>query len=285
MIQFREKGLRGDSGENVKKAYEKFSSIKPGVPTNLMIVVEAYKLGDKRNHDELFQLADQFTQYIIGIYRDTARVNNTIANSIPRSLIYNYPDTNNSIIYSKLESWFDTADFYYNSLWESDENIKWHNSLRLLQSFDEFLNVLLGYFIICWKCTLGLPYNKKTFKTKYGMKYNDFEKLLGENKDNFYLIYLLGNYHLRNAIAHEEIWKDDKANLIRYKDNDKDFTMPINMYWGKVGIISYLPPSFLVAIATIDVFRHGTMDDVKQLPIHLINLFIDKKPIIKPPTG
>jgi hypothetical protein len=130
-----------------------------------------------------------------------------------------------------------------------------------------------------------MNFDTSFFDLSYGNTLSEFEKLLNTDNDKFSLIFDLCDNHLRNAITHSEIWNDTEKNIVNYKDKKKYFSISSDIFFTRATIISYLPLFFLTAVSTLDVLQHGTEEDIQGLPPHLVKLYKDDKPIIKPSSG
>lgn len=274
MKQMSRMASDGILGDDAKKAHKEYSKIPEGYFTFIKVISDFYSKKIKEDDKELFQLADLFCQLIIVLYRESKKNDIDVANSIVSSIISDFPGVNDSCLYPSWESLVKAA-VAFKSCSKTNPLLIWQQATKLVQSYNEFLNGLLGYFIIGWRCALGKSYSSNIFNNAYGAKLNEFKELTNGEDGPFYIFFRLGNPQLRNAIAHETIWYDEDLQLVKYKDIKKDETHELGIidFIGLAAASSHLPESFLVAIASIVVLEHGNAITKNFIPKHICNVF------------
>lgn len=195
-------------------------------------------------------------------------------------MIKDFPDTKKTTLFSKLESLMEASRAFNFCAKSDDFSLIVSQSKKMMRSLNEFINGLLGYFIIGWKCIHGKKYNPNILTSKYGVKLNEFKRLTNGEDGLYYLFFRLGNYHLRNAIAHDDIYFDPENEIVKYTDNEKSFEMNTSTFMAILFSGSYLPHAYLASICTILIMIHGSENDKKIIPRQIIDLLYKE-----PPTG
>lgn len=137
------------------------------------------------------------------------------------------------------------------------------------------MNQLIGIILINLRYLIQNKYKLNTLNNSYGSKLKELKEL--KPKEDFYDTFLeLLNPDIRNAIAHQTIWFNEKNNQVIYK-TDKGFEKNISI---KDFILmnskaSYLAEAYLVALSTIGVYYFGTMMDRVEFPKELFLMIMD----------
>lgn len=268
-------GIFGEKVQENSLHYENLSL--EGHNVFLQVVNDFYLVDHKTEEDKLiFGMADMFCQIIIVLYRDCKTRDEQIALSFLNGFIEDFQSVPGTCVYPQWEALAKASYALKNSNTFHNPLLSWQQSLKLIQAYNEFLNILLGYFLVAKRCALGKSHSLNVFNKTYGSKLNEFSQLTNGNDGAFYLIFRLAQPDLRNAIAHEDIWLDENTHTVKYsagKPQKIDYEIGLvefSMY-GMVG--SHLGQAYLVAIATILLIESRSLEHISQLPSHLIKLF------------
>lgn len=276
LIQIDRMSVDGKLGEDIQKSAHEYQQIPSGTPVFLRIIRDFYQLKEIDGDKQIQQIADLFLQLIIVIYRDCKQKDASIARSIVNSFVKDFPGIEGTCLFSKWDSLGKAALAYKAALATNHIILVWQQAKDVVLAYNEFLDGLLGFLIIGWRCALGKCYSTNIFKNAYGAKLNVFSQLTGGEDGPFYLICRLGKPHLRNAIAHGSIWLDADENKVRFKDGREtktNYEMDLVEFVSLATIGSHLPQAYLVAIASIMVLEVGSTAETAHVPVHLRNMF------------
>ena len=263
-------------GRAVQAAASEYKSLQDkGMQVFLKLVKDFYGIPRKTEEDQMIaNLSDLFCQLIIIVYREAKKQDKQIALAFANSFIKDFPNVQGSCLYPQWEA-LAKASFAFKSS-APNSLMVWQQSLKLVQAYNEFLNALLGYFLIAWRCALGKSYSTNVLNNTFGSKLNEFSQLTGGDDSAFYLIFRLANPNLRNAIAHENIWLDSETDIVKYsagKGPKVTHEMSLIDFMGLATVGSHLGQAYIVAIAAIIILEDGSRLDIMQLPKHLIKVF------------
>ena len=220
------------------------------------------------------QIVSIFWQMLLVVYRDSKKNDPNVSLAYLNSFVKDYPGTSQTAMTYRLNS-LTHAIFAFNSVADSKEMLlMWQQSAKLFLEYSEFLNGLLGYLIIAWKCAQNKPINLNVFKSTYAQKAHQFEQLTNGDDGAFYLFHRIIIPSLRNAIAHGQYWLDYEERRVRYVDGkDKmEKELPLDEFIVTCMIGSKLPKSYIAALSTIIIWEFGTEVQKMSLPQNLIKL-------------
>jgi len=265
--------IEGKLGEDIQTLSQEYNKIPSGIPIFLKIIEDFYK--KDRGSQELSTLLDLFSQLFILVYRESKKQDPEVSNSILYSFINDFSGTDGSCIYPQWETMIN-ASLAFKRVVHSNYILVWEQAKNLVQAYNEFLNGLLGFFIVGWRCAKCKNYNINVFNNNYGSKLNEFSQLTGGEDGAFYLIFRIAKPKLRNAIAHGSIWLDADSSKVKFTDNtNSSDTHELNLeeFISFAGIGSHLGHAYLAAIASIVVIEEGTDSDISRVPTHIVRLF------------
>jgi hypothetical protein len=242
----------------------------------LDVVRDFYSNEARLSQQQLAELTDLFCQLFIVVYREAKRADPAVADALLHAFLKDYPGAPDTCIYPQWDALLQACHGFKASLTTSNRLLLWQHSLRLTQAYNEFLNVLLGYYLVAWRTALGKTVSTNVLYNSYGAKVNEFSSLTNGSDGPFYLLFRIAKPHLRNAIAHEQIWLDSESNTIRYADGKDALTqyeMPLTEFVVLNGVGSNLALAYIAAVAAVAVLEVGSASDVAQLPAHLVKLF------------
>lgn len=270
-----EKGIFGLEAQ--ANSLEYLSLGQQNMDVFLKLINDFYNTPHKTEEDRgMAHIADMFCQLVIVVYREAKKQDEKVAMSFANAFIEDFPNAEGSCLYPQWEG-LAKASFAFKSTPKTNNPLLvWQQSLKLVQAYNEFLNALLGYFLVGWRCALGKKYSEKTFSNAYGAKLNEFNQLTDGTDGAFALIFNIANYPLRNAIAHEDIWFDSESNVVRYsagKNPKKEYQISLVDLLGYGAVGSHLGKAYIAAIATIIVLEDGLVKDKVQIPSHLMGVF------------
>lgn len=269
----------GIFGEVVKEATSEYEELSiSGIDIFLKVVADFYKPTKTEEDRMMFKMADLFCQLIIVVYREAKKQDVIVAKAFLNSFIKDFPGAQGSCVYPQWES-LARASYAFKAA-KNDQLLAWQQALKLVQANNEFLNVLLGYLIVVWRCASGKKFSPNVFNNPYGSKLNDFSQLTNGDNGIFYLIFRLAKPNLRNAIAHEDIWLDYNSNKVRFTDGKEQkisYEMDLIEFLSLAAVGSHLGQAYIAAISAILVLEEGSPAHLIQLPIHLVGVFFYQK--------
>jgi hypothetical protein len=272
MIDIAKDGNLGIEIEKTQKEYEK-------IDDNIACIIKYIYdvLTPKSENDlEITKSKAIFAQYIIVAYRESKKNDSEIAEALLYSFIEDFPSISNSCL---LEKWrtFAESILSVKEIYGSKKRLElWQNYSRLFQAYNEFLNGLLSYLILCWKCHLGEAADLSIFGFSYGDKIKEFEKITNGENGLFYLIFRVAKNQIRNAIAHGDIRFDSDAGIIYYlvgKKEKKEKQVDLDEFMATTLLGSTIAQAYLAGIGTIVVMEHGTEKAKVLLPDFLKKAF------------
>ena len=276
MQQLRQLAQAGAFGEQARvdtAAYDRAGAAPMGV--FLVLVHDFYGDEARRSAPVIEEFTDLFWLQFILVYRAAKRAAPAVADGLIHAIVRDYPGAPDTCIYPQLEALVTAAHAFKAALATSNRVLVWEQTLRLAEAYNEFLNVLLGYYLIAWRTGLGKRASVKTLYNRYAMKVNEFRDLTSGPGVSFSGLLRLAQPQLRNAIAHGNVWLDSATDTIRYTDG-KDQRVPYQMPLGELMLLntvaSHLPMTYLASVGAIVVSEAGTVRDVEQLPRQLVDL-------------
>lgn len=268
------KGIFGEEAKQLAIEYAELS----GMEVFIKVVSDFYQPRKTEEDGMMFTIAELFCRLIIVIYREAKQQDSIVAEAFLNSFLKDFPNSQGSCVYPQWESLARAA--YAFKVVKSHELLAWQQSIKLVQAYNEFLNVLLGYFIVAWRCALGKKYSTHIFDSPYGLKLNEFSQLTGGENGAFYLLFRLAKPNLRNAIAHEEIWVDKDANKVKFSDGKGTHTtyeIDLAEFLGFAAVGSHLGQAYIAAIAAILILETGNIHELEVLPTSLVSVFRHRK--------
>ncbi len=264
----------GRFGESVIKATKEYNALPLGIATTIKCVVDFHSHNSEID-DEISQIRSLFFQLIVVAYRECKKVNEEIASIFLNSFIVDHPEAPESALVTKWCSLAQASLAFREVAQTENRLLIWQQSTKIFQAYNEFLNGLLGFLIIAWRCAQKKKINPNVFSLAYGAKINQFEQITGGENGVFYMICRLAQPKIRNAIAHETIWLDSEVDKVRYIDGNKDkkeFELDLIEYMAFAGIGSHLCEPYLASIAAIIIWEEGSEVIKSCLPEYLIKV-------------
>lgn len=275
LAQLAQRSRDGIFGENVQKAQNEWDILSPQGINVFHRAVEDFYFKERNEGDNLiYQPANIFCQLLIVVYRDAKKHDEFVANEYLHAFIRDFDSVEGSCLYPQWEGLVKSAFSFKQSV--NNPLLVEQSTFELFRAYNEFLNALLPYLIIGWRTALGKPYNTTIFKQPYGVKLNEFKQLANGDEGIFYIIFRIANHHLRNAIAHSNVWFDKSDNKVKYTDGKDTKTIYENdllEVMAHLAIGSYLAQSYIAAMSAIAILESGSASDISKLPLNLVRLF------------
>jgi hypothetical protein len=275
--QLHQMAKDGDFGEAVRRETDAVDQANHAPMAVLLSVVSDFYSHEARRSDEdIARLTDLFCQLFMVVYREAKRRDPMVANGLLHAFLRDYPGAPGTCIYPQWETLLQAAHGFRAAQTASNRVLMIEQTFRLAQAYNEFLNVLLGYYLIAWRTGLGKSVSLKALHNPYGAKVKEFSDLTGGDDGPFYLLFRLAKPQLRNAIAHGTIWLDSETDTVRYVDGKDQLTpyeLPLVEVVALTGVASHLPMAYLAAVAAVAVNETGIIGDIAKLPPHLVSLF------------
>jgi hypothetical protein len=145
----------------------------------------------------------------------------------------------------------------------------WQQSIKLFQSYNEYINGLFGYLIILWRIYLNKTVNPNVLNTSYGNKVNQLSELTGGDDGPFYIYLRMAKPDIRNAIAHESIWLDSDNAIVHYthgNQNRVESQIDLVEFMGLATFGSHIAQPYLAAISVIIIMEYGSALAKSLLP-------------------
>lgn len=272
LFQMSKDGLFGDAARQNAEAFEQTRG------TNMDVLVTIANDFDndrsRKSAEELANLTDLFCQLFIIVYREVKKADQAVADGFLNAFHRDYPGTTGTAVYPQCEALLQAA--FGLKMSARDPLQLWQHSLRVFETYNEFINALLGFYIVAWRTVLGKRINVNVFHNTYGSKLHEFSELTNGNDGIFYLFFRLAHVPIRNAIAHGNIWLDRDTNKVRYAEakgapTTEEMDCAEFMLRGTIG--SHLPLAYMAAAAVVGVMEAGTVKDIAKLPPRLVTAY------------
>jgi hypothetical protein len=263
-------GIFGDAALSSSKEYE-------GMPldtSRLSKFIKDLSTEISSGNEEEVQPIYVFWQILVVVYRDSKKVDAEVAKAFLHSFIEDYPDMPNTALSLRWNS-LAQAIFAFKSVAHSnDPLLVWQQASRLFLDYSEFLNGLLGYLTIAWKCALKKNFKPNVFNAFYAVKAKQFEELTNGDNGVFDLFNRMIKPKLRNGIAHGNSWPDWESNKVRYTDGktEDEYDIDFSEFLALCMLGSHLAKSYIAAMATIVIWEEGTEVQKLSLPQQFIKL-------------
>lgn len=265
--QFLEIAKGGKFGEKIKEKSEKIEKIGSGIELLLWNVANFYKEMDKTDDENIKRAQSIIYQTIIVAYREANRNNPEVATALVNSFTSDYPNIPNTCLLPKWHS-LASASLSFKEVHDLNPLVSWEASKQLFQAYNEFLNGLLGYLLLCWRARQGRDINTDVLTQNYAQKLTQFKDVSDGEDGIFYLIFRIAKPRIRNACAHGEIWLDSNKGVVRYNDHveeeEKDVPIEDFLIWNSMG--SIISNSYLSALATIAILEEGSEEQKELIP-------------------
>jgi len=272
--QIAQLASEGKFGEAAHSASQEYSKIPIGIPTMLKYICDFYENNNSTNQ-EIAKAKDYFCQMLIMLYRETKKLNPSLSTAFISSFIEDFPNVNGSLLLPRWNSLAQASLAFKKVATSEDSLLIWQQASRLFQAYNEFLNGLLGFLIVAWRCVKDKEINLNVFNSSYAVKARQFSDLTDGENGVFYLFHRIIKPKMRNAIAHETAWLDAEAGIVRYSDGypKKDYEMDFIEFLSLTTLGSHVGSAYIAAIAAVIVLEEGNEKEKSFLPAHIIKLF------------
>lgn len=270
----RIEGLSSDGhlGSEVQKTWGEYSSLPNNAARSIAFVHDFFGA----DVDEELQMPRRlFCQLILVAYRDAKKRDAGLARDFAFAFIQDFPGAAGSALLPRWSSLAEASLAFQRVASSGDVVLLWQQSSRLVLAVNEFLDGLIGFLIVAWRCALGKTVNPNVLGNPYGSKINEFAQLTGGDDGAFYLLLRVADANLRNGLAHGSAWLDSAGSKVRYASGRQQKTereMDLVEFMTVAALGSHLGPAYVAALATISVFEDGPQAAEDLLPPPLVEL-------------
>lgn len=274
--QFSNMAAAGAFGDQIAESRSEYEQLPNGIPIMLKTVSD-FCAGLSSDSPELAQMRQLACKSLIVAYREANRKDPDIAAHFVNSFIRDYPGVAESCLLPRWTSLANACLAFRELAHSKNRLLIWQQSLKLFQAYNEYLDGLFGYLIILWRTHLGKPVNPNVLNTTYGNKINQLSELTGGEGGIFYFYLRLAQPDIRNAIAHESIWLDSDAAIVRYNHGNQ------NKIESQIGLVefmtyatsgSHIAQPYLAAISVIVIMEYGSELAKSLLPESYRKVFL-----------
>ncbi len=254
------------------KAFDRLRGTDMAVLT--AVVEDFYSSPARLSQEDVAYLTDLFCQLFVFLYQQAKRNDAAVADAFLHAFLWDYPGAAGSCVYPQWEALVQASHGFKSA--GTNRLLVWQQALRLVQAYNEFLNSVLGHYIVAWRCARGKALATDVFYKPYGLKLKEFSDLTDGGYGPFNLVLRIADPHLRNAIAHENVWLDSDSNAVRYTDGKgkhMHYEMNLMQFMCLAMIGSHLAMAYIAGAAAVAVLEVGGAADVAKLPKHLVKLF------------
>jgi hypothetical protein len=235
-------------------------------------------LGDFKSSEdteEIFQFKSILWQTFLYTFKETKKKNPSIADSFVLSLINDFPQYPNSNLLPRWESYIQ-ASIAFRQVAKSNNFLQiWNLGKSHFLLYNEFIDGLLGFLIICWQQIMSKQIKPGIFKANYGTKIDNFNQLTDGENEIFSVLTRISRPKIRNAIAHGKISIFREEGVIRYLEKNSSCEQKIDTseffllcYMG-----SHLGQSYVAFLLSVIVLESGIAKEIDKLPTQIIELF------------
>ncbi len=272
--QFLKMAKRGKFGNTIKEKSDEIQEIESGIELLLWNVAEYYKKLNETDDENVKQARSIIYQVIIVAYREANRNNDEVSTALVNSFISDYPNAENTCLCPKWHS-LASASLVFREVRDLNALVCWESSKQLFLAYNEFINGLLGFLLLCWRAGQGRELNTDVLTQNYAQKLTQFKDVSGGEDGIFYIIFRIANPRIRNACAHGDIWLDFDNGIVHYIDlvenQEKQIKIEEFLIWNFMG--SIIADSYLSALATIAILEEGTEKQKASIPKKTRDLF------------
>ena len=276
--QFNAMAEEGAFGEQITNSKLEYGKLPSGLPVMLKTVADFCESLPK-HEPEISKMSDLICQIHIAAYREASRKQPDISSHFVHSFIQDYPGVAESCLLPKWTSLAKSC-LALRELGKSQNKLLiWQQSLKLFQSYNEYLSGLFGYLIILWRIYLDKPVKPDVLNTSFGNKVNQLSELTGGDDGPFYLYLRIAKPDIRNAIAHETIWLDSDNAIVHYShgnQNKIESQIDFIEFMSLATFGSHIAQPYLVAIAVIVIMECGSGFAKSLLPESYRKVFLHK---------
>ena len=269
--QIRDQTSDGVFGKEAQNMLKDFQNIPQGDVTVFLKTITNFF---SKEINPLFRpYAIALIKIILSLFLKNNNSNPELSDYFTLTFTKDIENLPNSCIKDKYASMLEAGHAFKQSVY-SNKLVLWELTKNYFLSYNEFMNHLIGIILINLKYLIQNKYKINTLNNAYGSKLNELKAL--EPKEDYYntLIELL-NPEIRNAIAHQTIWFNEKDNQVIYKTKEKEKNISIEELMFMNAKASYLAEAYNVALSTIGVYYFGTMMDRVKFPKELFLIIMD----------
>jgi hypothetical protein len=262
----------GHLGPEVQADSEAYSSL-PSDVARCVASVDDFFTADV--DEALREPRSLLCQLILVAYRDAKKRDAKLARDFAYAFFQDFPGAAGSALLPRWSSLSDASFAFQKLATSADVVLVWQQSSRLVLAVNEFLDGLIGFLIVAWRCALGKSVNPNVLGNAYGSKIKEFAELTGGDDGAFYLFLRIADANLRNGLAHGSAWLDSKEGKVRYLTGQQQKTereMDLLQFMSCATLGSHLGSAYVAALATISVIEDGSQAAADLLPSPLVEL-------------
>lgn len=262
----------GHLGAEVQESWEQYSTLPGDMARSVAFVHDYFEMAIE---EELRVLRSLLCQLILVAYRDAKKRNAGVAEDFALAFIRDYPGSEGSALLPRWSSLTEASLAFKKVASSGDVPLLWQQSSRLVLAVNEFLDGLLGFLILAWRCALGKPANPNVLGNAYGSKIDEFARLTDGDDGVFRPFLRIANADLRNGLAHGSAWLDSDRSKVRYttgRQQKTEYEMDLVEFMLIATLGSHLGSAYIAALSTISVFESGMRGAADLLPSQLIEL-------------
>ncbi len=262
----------GHLGSKVQKTWGEYSSLPNDAARSVAFVDDFYGADVD---EELRAPRSLFCQLILVAYRDAKKRDPGVARDFALAFIQDFPGATGSALLPRWSSLAEASLAFQGVAVSGDVLILWQQSSWVVLAVNEFLDGLIGFLIVAWRCALGKTVNLNVLGNAYGSKIDEFARLTDGDDGAFYLLLRIANADLRNSLAHGSAWLDSAESKVRHivgRQQKTEYEMDLVEFMCVAMLGSHLGPAYVAALATISVFEDGPQAAADLLPSPLVEL-------------
>lgn len=236
------------------------------------------------NLDPAFQSGfDQIANMVITTYKCVNKVDARTATAFMNSINRDFPGTHDTALALNTNNLLRAAMAFKQSGHSGSVLTVQRASMDLFLEYNEFINKILGYLLICWRLHLGKSFNTDVFYEAFGHKLNQLELLHNTSNGPFTYLLQIAKKGPRNGVAHGRNWFDLPAQKVYFRTEQKqggkvsgvkteEMTMKDFIFLCAEG--AEMCRAYIVGLGVVAVMDHGNEQDKQRIPKRFYSEYI-----------
>jgi len=265
----------GKLGIEIRSTRKKYENLPMGIMTMVMAVEDLYET-KPTEIPNVFSMMDHMCRLMIATYRETYKIDQSIAEAFLQSFVKDYPGVDESCLVPQLSTLMEAGVNYKDVATSQNRLMVWAQLKNLILAYNEFLNAFFGFLIPCLRLTKGKQPDPNVFNQSYSSKIEEMIKLTGGEKGAYWPFCRFADSKIRNAIGHGIIWLDANEQKVRFREGKKhrkESEINITDIFAKATFGLYLGKAYLAAIASLLVLIDGNEYAKTLLPQQVVRVY------------
>jgi len=260
----------GKLGDSIRSALEQYKKLG-GVSVFLKCAIDAFA-AESGQPPEIAAIKRDFSRAIVHSHRTASAQCPEVAGSLVCSNLRDFPGIPGTCLLPRFNSLAMAALGSRSVAHSDDQPAIWNQVSRLFLAYNEFLNALLGFVILC-VVEQNPGCARRVFSSSYANRIQEIRNVSGVHRELSVML-RLARPRIRNALAHGTAWLNPVKARVDYQDlRGKKDSIKLTDFMALVMIGSHLAEAYLAGIGLIVIGEHGSAA-VKDLLPEEVRLFM-----------